>query len=252
MYRVIRNRFEKAAKHYDENAVAQKSICEKLFSLIPQLDKVAPDILELGCGTGNFSKMLLNLTPHKLILNDICGEYSTMLTDKIGSIEYQFICKDAVEHVNEAKESGETFDIIASASTIQWLNKPIEFLINCKEILNKNGILAVSTFAPGNLDEVTSITRRGLQYPSTRDYALLLEPHYHIIDVISEEIKVIFDSPMDILVHMKLTGVTGTSTKNWTKSDTDHFVNEYNKIYRDKNGNSPLTYRPMYIICKKK
>src|SRR4029079_19075136 len=53
--------FGARAETYDEHADLQRGVAGRLARLLPQLD--APRILELGCGTGLFSRHLLARYP---------------------------------------------------------------------------------------------------------------------------------------------------------------------------------------------
>ena len=52
--KLIKNKFKKSMDKYDENAVVQKLMAEKLIANLPQ--KSYEKILELGCGTGILTK----------------------------------------------------------------------------------------------------------------------------------------------------------------------------------------------------
>lgn len=63
--------FDKQFKNYDQNAVTQKKVAKKLLTFIDKSKKY-DTILELGCGTGIFTKILCkNLNFTHLDLNDI-------------------------------------------------------------------------------------------------------------------------------------------------------------------------------------
>ncbi|MCH7623661.1 MAG: methyltransferase domain-containing protein, partial [Nitrospinae bacterium] len=66
--RIIKS-FSKYAKSYDRHAALQKTMAERLASMLPEQ---FPDcVTELGCGTGLFTRHLLARPLRKLILNDI-------------------------------------------------------------------------------------------------------------------------------------------------------------------------------------
>ncbi len=266
MYELIKSRFGKAAKYYDNNAVAQKIISDKLFSLIENTVK-PQNILEIGCGTGNLSKRLLELSPEKLVLNDICPGYVSALEKKLGhkivtengtdemgcsnpeSLPHiTFYCKNAQE-LNE-NEFTSKFNLIASASAIQWMQNPLRFIIDCKKLMDDDGIAAISTFAPDNMCEVTSISGSGLKYSTLQEIRSALEKHYEILHLSAGEITLTFKEPVDILRHIKLTGTNGTNAAGWTKRDLEYFTEQYGNRYRSIDGSYPLTYKPVFIICR--
>lgn len=258
MYEIIKSRFGKAIRHYDSHAVAQKLIADKLFDLIGRVQK-AENVLEIGCGTGNLSRRLLELSPGKLILNDICPGYAGILREKLAcpvSTDPEdsaggilFSCGNAQEITG--KQFPVKFNLIASASAIQWLPDPLQFMIDCRALLAEDGLLAVSTFAPDNMQEVTSSSGYGLQYPPPEVIKSMLAKHYRLLHLSTGEITLTFPNPVDVLKHLKLTGVNGVNSTGWTKKDLKAFQERYETV-RNPDGSYPLTYRPVFILCKQK
>ena len=75
--------------------------------------------------------------------------------------------------------------------------------------------------------------------------------HFDILCMLEEQIPVYFSSPKEVLQHLKHTGVNGMESTSWTKSDLCRFTTEFEKYYFENKG-YPLTYNPIYMICKKK
>lgn len=253
MFEIIKTRFEKAINDYDENAIAQKEIAEKLFSFIPLKERIFGSIFEFGCGTGNFSSLLMTLKCNNYTLNDITSKYETILRSKLNKKDFNYINSCAYEYLKQCKKDKKSFDMIASTSAIQWITNLQDFLALCGESLNKDGLLVLSSFQPDNLKEISSLCNRGLEYQDLETIISKINinktTQFQTIFVHKDSIIVEFDSPLEVLKHLKLTGVTGTTDKIWTKGDLQRFIKGYEKY---KKGNKyPLTYTPSYIICKK-
>ena len=77
----IRQNFSKYAHAYDKHAQLQELMAEKLASFLP--DERYDQILEIGCGTGLFTKYLLAKPLKKIFLNDISPEMITCMQLKI-------------------------------------------------------------------------------------------------------------------------------------------------------------------------
>ncbi|MFI3289951.1 MAG: malonyl-ACP O-methyltransferase BioC [Rikenellaceae bacterium] len=249
---LIESRFSHAVSSYDRNATAQREICERLFNLVDkEVIAQSPRVLEFGCGTGNLSQLLTTLNPSELLLNDLCSSYKEVLKEKITEANYSFVSGDARELIAELKSQNQRFDIIASASALQWIDRPLQFLSECLELLSPNGILLVSSFAPDNILEVTAITKSGLNYPSLESYRFAFDQKCEILHLSSENITLHFNSPFEVLSHLKYSGVTASkSNRGWTSGDLRKFEGEYNERFRDQDLRCPLTYRPLYLICK--
>lgn len=252
--KIIRDRFARARNSYDQNALAQRKICDKLFQLLKPHCTTKAKVLELGCGTGNLSKLLSSLDPMEVTLNDLCPNYKEILDSKLEGQEYSFRAVDARELVSELKKSGKSYDLIASSSAIQWLEKPVELLRSSISLLQKGGVMAISSFAEGNISEVTSISGNGLHYPDLEEYKEMVESeNCEILHLIREDITINFDSAFEILSHLKQSGVTASSrSRRWTKGDLMAFVGEYNRRFRKADSKCPLTYKPIYLVCKKR
>ena len=128
----IINSFSKYARSYDRHALLQKSMAERLASFLP--DKPPPEILELGCGTGLFTRHLLTMDIVKLTLNDISPVMiDTLKSSLVIPKNTQFIIGNA-----ERMPLGKT-DLICANAVFQWFQD--------------NGTILFSTFGPETLME---------------------------------------------------------------------------------------------------
>ena len=227
---LVAKRFSYSRSTYDREASVQRQVAEKMMRLLtdallsagiprPQLPTHFRHIVELGCGTGSYSRMLLNtLQPETLLLNDFPRET----------------------------------DLITSCSTLQWFNDPGAFLTRCHQALVADGLLAFSTFGTTNMHEIRQLTGHGLDYLSVEELQALLSPGFDILHAEEEVISLPFPTPQAVLKHLKQTGVTGTEKRIWTRSRLQSFCKEYTTRFSDAAGNVNLTYHPIYIIARKK
>jgi malonyl-ACP O-methyltransferase BioC len=245
---LISARFGKAAAVYDREAVVQRRIARKMITLIEEhLPAGCWNIYEVGCGTGIFSRLLIqHLKPHILIMNDICPDMPQNLADITGKLGV-FVPGDA-----ETQPIPEGMDMVASCSAIQWFANLNAFLGRCHTALNDTGRLAFSSFGEDNMKEINALTGIGLPYPTKPELEKMLTSlHYNIVHASEEKINLLFDTPASVLHHLKRTGVTGIRTQRWTKGTLENFCREYSRRYGS--GNSvTLTYHPVYIIAKKR
>ena len=245
---LITRRFAKASVSYEKEATVQRQIAAKMTSVLSKYihPEKGKKLLEIGCGTGIFSRMLINLLqPGQMLLNDICPEMHEQLKDIVND-QIRFQAGDA-----ETYPFNEKYDIIASCSAIQWFREPEAFFARMHRLLTTEGILAFSTFGNDNMKEVTTLTGQGLSYFSREILKKKLTDRYKLLYVSEEKIINLFNSPKDVLYHLKRTGVTGIRQQPWTRTRLIRFCNEYCTRYGNRE-EVILTYHPMYIIAQKK
>ena len=243
--RLIAERFARARDTYSQEARVQQQVAEKMMRLLP--DVRFRHIVEFGCGTGSYSRILLHqLQPETLLLNDLCPEMKECLTDLLLQDAVQFMPGDA-----EVLEFPEKTDLITSCSTLQWFNNPKRFFARCHSFLTDNGYLAFSTFGAENMREIRTLTGHGLDYLPVEKLNELLSPYFETVYAEEEIVPLPFATPLQVLQHLKQTGVTGTEKKIWTRGRLQAFCNGYIGPF-SQDGNVSLTYHPIYIIARKK
>ena len=245
---LIAHRFSKATGTYTREAVVQQKIAGKMIQLLHRhLPNRHPKrVVEFGCGTGIYSRLILqNLQPEQLLLNDICSEMKHCCSDLLGN-GVSFVEGDA-EVLPFPKET----ELITSCSTLQWFDTPDTFFRRCNESLSADGYFAFTTFGQENMREIKQLTRNGLSYRSLNELQTSLSPLYDIVYAEEEIVPMHFDTPMQVLYHLKQTGVTGTGGHTWTRQSLTEFCQQYVSRFAHKEAVT-LTYHPIYIIAKKK
>ena len=143
--RIIKS-FSKYAKSYDRHAALQKTMAERLASMLPEQ---FPDcITELGCGTGLFTRHLLALPFRQLILNDISSGMMDQLRENMTLPKNTELIVGNAEKVEFLAT-----DLIAANAVFQWFADPRKTLNHLVKYLNSGGLLIFSTFGPGTLKE---------------------------------------------------------------------------------------------------
>ena len=245
--RLIAERFARARDTYSREARVQQQVAEKMLRLLTEHTSLFHRIVEFGCGTGSYSRLLLDkLQPESLLLNDLCPEMRECLTDLLPQNMVQFIPGDA-----EALDFPEGTDLITSCSTLQWFNDPEAFFARCHRFLSEEGYLAFSTFGAENMREIHTLTGHGLEYLSIETLKELLAPHFETVYAEEEIVSLPFNTPLQVLQHLKETGVTGTEKKVWTRGRLQTFCNGYTEQFSREDGNVTLTYHPIYIVTRK-
>lgn len=286
---LVNHRFSRVVESYHREAVAQRQIAERLVELLQREVgevPVHPHLLEIGCGTGFLTRPLVAcLQPGCLVLNDLCTEmsrcYDDWLSGSSGSLsqwvpgEVHFLAGDAETLLFPGGQ-----DLIVSCSVLQWFTAPETFFSRCARLLKPDGYLAFSTFGGDNLKEVTALTGAGLTYRSLEEWKTLLAPHFEVVYAGEEHLTLTFDTPLEVLYHLKHTGVTAVRREAWTPGDLRRFCSRYTEAFgipgdiasggraasersslenpvssanhaaSGRPSGVPLTYHPLYILAK--
>lgn len=201
--------------------------------------------LEVGAGTGFMTKHLLELYPDcRWYVNDIShesGRYVRELSEK--NIDF-------IEADGETLELGvNAFDIVASTSALQWFRDLRDFFSRVLISLKPGGVLAFSTFGPQNFIEITTTTGNSLCYFTRFELEKMLTDLGFEIVSGYEWLRVLeFNSPLEVLHHIKSTGVNAISSQKWTHSR----LQEFEKLYREMYNPISLTFHPIIIVARKK
>lgn len=241
---LVRSRFEKSIQTYDKTAIVQKNMAEELAEKICQhCGKNFSDIFEFGSGTGFLTNCLAGkLNFSKYYANDIVekskGFVQNILPDS------SFIPGDI-----ETIELSTEFDLIVSNASMQWICD-IDTLFNkLKSALKPDGVLAFTTFGEKNYREIKETTGLALNYLKTDTLAQLCEKYFKMEYLEEKTETLLFDSPMDILKHIKDSGTNGIQTINWTVKKLRDFERFYTLKFNE-NEKVRLTYNPIYVILK--
>lgn len=228
----VSKKFSKASISYDTYAVAQYTAAIKLARMLEEMKPCQHgNLLEIGCGTGLFTREHATITmPKEATFVDITK------TGPFGIAENEkYIITDAEKWIEQQECK---WDIIVSASAIQWFADIPRFLHECYTHLQTDGVLAISTFLPGNMEELDALRPSPLLYPKESQLFEWLNKEFKDIKIVPDEIRVEFKSSREMLMHLKHTGVGGSSESNGLSiADMSHLRS--------------LTYRPVYVTARK-
>ncbi len=243
---LIKKRFKNSLSSYDKNASAQRQMTEKLLKLLIEYKgNNFSKVLEIGCGTGLLTKKIIEeLNFDKLLINDIVEEFLDSLekySDKILKIYGD------CENIKVPSD----VNLIISNATLQWIENFEVFSSRISQNMKKGAVFAFSSFEDGNLHQVKTITNKSLNYYRKEQLEEMLIKNFKIIHSVSDVINLNFDSPNDILRHLKLSGVNCFSNEIWTKRNLNNFSEQYIEKFK-VDEKLILTYKPVYFILEKK
>jgi malonyl-CoA O-methyltransferase len=241
----IKNNFSRRAHIYDGYAnvqcLAANFLIEKTYS------RKAERILEIGCGTGNYTALLKERFPGAYILAlDNAPDMIRHAEKKIQSGSVEFIVADAEEFAPDGK-----FDLITSNAAFQWLSDPERAIAGYRGALTEKGALIFSMFGPLTFTELDYSLKEALGSGYSINAArFLLKDRIETIlkkyfekSVVEEKIiKEDFSSLMELLDKIRCTGVRGMGMGNmflWKKK----LLTEAENIYRSRFGKIEASYQ---------
>lgn len=232
---LVAARFRRHQSTYRRQATVQVEMARKLADALPCQE--FGRALEFGCGTGVFTELL----------RTEC-RIGTLFLNDLNPVPSENFLQGDIETV--AIPGG--FDLVAANAVWQWLAEPRRLLDKLATALNPGGVIAVSSFAPGNLAEITALTGISLPYAEPETLHADFSGHFDIVRFEIYERILHFADPRQILDHLKATGVTGvTAPGKWTRGRLERFSAAYAANFSD-GGRVRLTYRPLLIVGYKK
>lgn len=230
----VGERFRKAISTYDTTASAQRLAAASLVESIPP-ETSSGNVLEIGPGSGLLTFQLGR--KFKIQTMDFIDLYDTP-DFGVASRENHF-AGDAEDWLEErAKAAPESYDLIVSASAMQWFVNPERFFRNCRRLLKPGGVLACSTYLPGTLREINEVNPFGLVYRSRERLSAIVDNFFDEVEMHSDELRLEFGSAKEALRHLVMTGVGGSAANNLP-------LHEILKTFP-----RTLTYLPLYIIAR--
>jgi len=146
---LIKN-FSRFARLYDQYANVQKLSALRLLEGIKE--RSFSSILEIGCGSGNYTFLLREkFAGAKISAVDISREMVKIAGEKLKNRGVEFMVQDA-ENFNLRA----SFDLITSNACFQWFDDLEKALIRYKKWLNQDGIISFSIFGPETFCELNS------------------------------------------------------------------------------------------------
>lgn len=242
--KLVARNFSRSSKTYDKYAQVQKHMGKKLLTYI---ENKPESILEIGCGTGYLSKILVDRYPNaKIDLCDISEEMLKLAEDRLGSKINRYICGD-IEELDLTRK----YDLIISNATFQWFNNIEKTLEKLNKSLNKDAVILFSTFGNETYKELTESFRRideGYSYSQDFHSRSYLDKLGRVVceEFYIEEYKTL----LDFLKSIK--GVGATSAREDRKKITRSLLEKVEKQYRCLCGDKvEVTNHLLYVSVKK-
>ncbi|MBW2646650.1 MAG: malonyl-ACP O-methyltransferase BioC [Deltaproteobacteria bacterium] len=209
----IRQSFSRAAPTYDHYAFIQKAVAG---ILIDRLDgRLFQNILEVGCGTGNYTHMLTQRFSEAYITAiDFSGAMIARAAEKLNNNERVCLCVEDAETFSFKTEQG--YDLITSNSTFQWLTDFKKVIKHYKTLLADEGLILFSMMGPETFYELHEVMEEVLpeKVKISARYFRQFDEIESFLHEIFKKVKTSetvltreYNNLLDLLKTMKYTGV---------------------------------------------
>jgi trans-aconitate 2-methyltransferase len=139
------------ARTYDQSSEPQQAWASEVLA---RLEGIAPDAtaLDVGCGTGRVTELLLALVPRGRVLAvDASADMVALARGRLGD-RAQVWCQDVLDLDFE-----EPVDAIVSTATLHWVTDHDRLWPRLARALRPGGVLEVQCGGEGNIDGVRAV-----------------------------------------------------------------------------------------------
>ncbi|EAU53386.1 malonyl-ACP O-methyltransferase BioC [Mariprofundus ferrooxydans] len=148
--------FSGASETYDAHAVLQREIADRLLAHLDFI-KIEPQrILDIGCGTGYFTRLLRGRYKRAALVAFDLSESMLQYTRSAHARRMPWHGR----HHHAAGDAAQlpfksgSFDLVCSNLAMQWVNDPQQMLAEMRRVLAPGGLMLFSTFGRRTLSEL--------------------------------------------------------------------------------------------------
>jgi len=236
----LKRRFKRALASYEKRALVQKKMAERLAEALKELSSSFPRVLEIGAGTGFFTRAAKERFSWSFYLAcDLLLECAIFLNP----LGVRFVVADG-EDPTWVRGS---FDLIASNAVFQWFEDLGKSLSALSEWLSPGGFLAFTTFGPKTMKEVPREPPPGLLDLS--HLRTLKPPGLKEIRAFGWQEVLWFEDPLSALRYIRETGALGGLPPCWSLKELKAWMKAYER-YKLAEG-YPLTFEPLLVIWQR-
>lgn len=247
--RRIRQSFQRGLDSYHGAATVQAEIAAQLVQMAVAHDLPQPieTALEFGCGTGHLTDRLVqHFQLRSLLLNDLVPEAAQLVAQR-ASVPTR-------AHVGpvETLPLPPRLELIASASTVQWVADLPALMARLSAHLAPGGHLLLSGFGRKQFHELAALGSEAAapSYLDAADWPQMLPAEMQLLAVRQQPRVLMFDTALNLLRHLRQTGVNGQARQGWSRRDLRAFEQRYLARF-GVNGQLPLTYDPVLVLARK-
>lgn len=234
---IIKKNFSRYAHLYDNYASVQYLAATRLIGYISS-DSIT-NILEIGCGTGNYTLLLKKkFKTARIKAVDLSGRMTEIAKQKSPAGDIEFIVQDAEELDLAGK-----FELITSNVSFQWFDNLELAIAKYKDALIENGTILFSTFGPLTFHELGRSLKEVLgekavissgNFLRKTDMERILNKYFRYSTITELVVKERYLSLAKLLNKIKYTGAKGSGVDGfpvWNRTMLSRIEDVYKSIF---------------------
>lgn len=250
----IAQSFGRAAATYDSVAQLQRDVGAELLLTLPDNLPENARILDLGSGTGFFTRQLVQAYPDAQVIGLDIAEGMLQFARNTVSDSIHWLCGDA-ENLPLADNS---IDLIFSSLAIQWCNNLSQLMAELARVLKPGGRVCIATLGPATLHELKTAWQQVDDYVHVNRFAPLAEISAALelsglqsVQLQNVEQRLYFERVNDLTRELKALGAhninTGKPEGLTSRARLIAFKNAYEQ-FRTAQG-LPASYDVIYLTA---
>jgi malonyl-CoA O-methyltransferase len=248
-----RRSFEQAAPRYDEVAVLQREMADRMLERLEYMRLDPHLVLDLGAGTGYAIEGLQKRFPEARVL---ALDFALAMLRQVRGRGFPFssaspVCAD----VEALPFADAAVDVIFSNATFQWCNDLEGTFAECLRVLRPGGLLMFTTFGPDTLWELRDAWARAdghshvslfVDMHDIGDALMRVRFADPVVDV--ERLTVTYEGVRDLMRDLKVLGAhnaTGERSRGLTGRGRLAAMEQAYEVHR-RDGRLPASYEVVH------
>lgn len=254
----VRSRFASASSTYSSNSSVQQMVAEDLLAMLPA--NRPKRILELGCGTGFLTKLVLEKYSGAFLdAVDIAEDMVEVARRKTGNSDrVNWFVSDALDFKGEHE-----YQLIVSSSAFQWVESLRDLFSHLRTLLEPKGRILFSIMLRGTLWELHKARIKiAPEKPPAAQLAGLQEIEqalhkagWRIVESQERWYSLRYSSADAMLDGLRRQGVTGgqvsRGVRPLTRADIRALKKAYTEMFADDTGAVRSSYRTAFFELEK-
>lgn len=254
---MIGKRFSAAAETYDRHARPQLALAQSVVSMLPEM--YPEQILELGAGTGQLTRLLVERFP------DVPIDAVDVAEKMVGHGRAKFSRFPQINWIVDDAQtywSGQCYPLIASCAALHWVT---DLRTTCKNVFNclePGGTFVLGMMLRGTLKELHELRKTivpektpALTLPTYEETKTILQSvGFHVERRKHSEEEIIYSDAKAFLKAIHEQGVTGgkvsVGSAPLTRTELSQLVADYQESYACAGGVCATYESATFLLSK--